>query len=81
MYSFICIPVVIAEELDDETKDNITQLDFPKHWAALEKLVVFNLADSSLYYSKKRPLWGSFYHEQDEAIINYLLGFKTKNPS
>jgi hypothetical protein len=37
-------------------------------------LVVFDLADSHLYYSKKRPFGGSFYHKLDEAIVNYFLG-------
>jgi hypothetical protein len=77
MYGFYCFPVVIADELDVETQGNIRQLDFPRHWAASEKLVVFNLSDSQLYYSKKRPFWGSLYHQLDEATINYYLGFRT----
>ena len=79
MYGFICFPVVITDELDDKTQADIRQLDFPRHWGASEKLVAFNLADSSLYYSQKRPFWGSLYHGLDEAIINYFLGFKTQN--
>ncbi|MBN2543350.1 hypothetical protein JXI42_10840 [bacterium] len=73
MYSFLCFSCVIAEELDDETCISIKQLDIPKHWAATERLVVYNVADSQLYYSEKRPLWGGFYHGLDESVINYLL--------
>jgi hypothetical protein len=71
---FLCFPVVIAENLEYETITFIKQLDMPKHWASLERLVVFNLADSKLYYSAKRPLWGSLYHELDRSIIDHLLG-------
>ena len=74
MYGFACFPVVVIDELNDETRSSIQQLDIPKHWGASEKLVVFNMADMQLYYSEKRPLWGSFYHELDEAIVNYFLG-------
>ena len=56
MYGFLCFPFVIAEELDSETQVNVRQLYMPKHWAAFERLVVFNAADSRLYYSEKRPL-------------------------
>ena len=73
MYGFGCFPFVIAEELDNETQVNIRQLDMPKHWGAFEKLVVFHVADSNLYYSERRPFWGSMYHEFDAALLNSLL--------
>jgi hypothetical protein len=74
MYGFLCFPFVITEELDDETCVSIKQLDMPKHWAATERLVVFNVADTQLYYSEKRPLWGGLYHGLDAAIIHSFLG-------
>ena len=75
MYGFLCFPVVITEKLNEKTTTFIRHLDMPKHWAASERLVVINMSDSKLYYSEKRPFWGSLYHDLDISIINYFLGF------
>lgn len=75
-YGFLCLPLAVAETISDETGVSIRQLDMPKHWAAFERLVVFNGVDSKLYYSEKKPYWGSLYHKLDTTIINDLLGIE-----
>jgi hypothetical protein len=72
-FGFICFPVALVDSIDEETAYNVGNSDFPKHWAAAEKLVVVNLDNSTLYYSEKSPDWGSVYHDYDRQLINKML--------
>ena len=73
LYGILCIPVAIIDDVDEDMIKVIHNSDFPKHWAASEKLVVFSTKTNGLYYSEKTPDWGSMYHNWDRQFIKEML--------
>ncbi len=72
-YGIICFPVAITDSIDKNTADIIRKMEFPRHFAAFEKLVVFSLDNEVLHYSDKTPIWGTMYHDHDRQTICKLL--------
>src|SRR4030042_6221365 len=43
LYAMWCFPVAITDSISDKTAELIKKMDYPMHWSAFEKLVVFSL--------------------------------------
>ena len=54
--------VAITENLNPQLAEYIRRTTPPKHWAANELPVVFDLANANLCYFEGTPLWGAAYY-------------------
>ncbi|MCL1885983.1 MAG: hypothetical protein FWF98_04430 [Dehalococcoidia bacterium] len=52
---------VLASENIDAEAIAYAKARPPKHWAAFEMPIIYDLAKNSLYYYEKTPLWGAMY--------------------
>ncbi len=67
-----CFPVVLTEGLDPQLNNMIEQNDPPKHWAANEMPVVYDMASGRLAYYQRTPVWGAAYFSglRNEIVQN-----------
>jgi hypothetical protein len=70
---FMCYPVAVADDIDEETSDAIRVKAPPKHFMAFEMPVVYSLASGTLYYCEITPMWGGLYYDQMRLNINIIL--------
>jgi hypothetical protein len=72
-FIIVCFPVAIVDAIDTDVADTIRSKAPPKHWAAAEMPVVYDLASKTLYYCEVTPIWGQFYYNQFRQTINDML--------
>ena len=72
--SVFCFSVVITANLDPQLAASIRGTAPIKHWAAFEMPVVYDLADGSLTYFEKTPLWGAAYYAGFRREVQANLG-------
>lgn len=68
-----CFPVMITENLDPQLAATVAQTTPPKHWAAQEMPVVYDVANSHLVYFSGTPLWGAAYFSGMRSEIERCL--------
>ncbi|MBV9216195.1 MAG: hypothetical protein JO053_08470 [Acidobacteria bacterium] len=68
-----CFPVVITENLDPQVASYVAQNTPPKHWAAQEMPVVYDIANNNLVYFQSTPLWGAAYFSGMRSEIERCL--------
>lgn len=72
--SVFCFPVAITSHLDPQMAEWIRRTPPPKHWAACEMPVAFDLSGGGLCYFAGTPLWGAAYYGGFRRQIQSLLG-------
>jgi len=73
LYSIVCFPVAIVDDIDTDITEFIRNKEPPKHWAAFEMPVVYSLSSRMLYYCEATPIWGQIYYDQLRQTINSVL--------
>jgi hypothetical protein len=65
--------VALAASVDAGTAQAVRNETPPKHWAANEIPVVYDVGSNSLYYFERTPMWGAAYYRGFRKQIAALL--------
>jgi hypothetical protein len=68
-----CFPVAIVYNVDQVVSETVCSEVPPKHWAAFEMPVIYDLKYKRLYYLEKTPYWGSLYWDHFREMIVTML--------
>jgi len=72
-FGIICYSIAIVDDVDTYISETIRKKAPPKHFAAFEIPVIYNLASGALYYYEVSPYWGNWYHNQIRQTIKNML--------
>jgi hypothetical protein len=66
--------VAVVESTPPDVLEYVRRDMGPKHWAASENRIVFDIATQQLAVCERTPLWGAAYASSQRNLIRSLLG-------